>query len=237
MERYSSDPRWHRLLWARTQTWARTLAADDAFTPAGPVIRRLAMPAKTIPDAMLRFLVKIPELDDAERRQLAETLPLREFRKGAILLRQGDVPVSCYFVLKGCIRQFSLTEDGAETSIEFFMEEEAVLIFGSQTAGKPSEYSLACIEASLILVGDLSGLPAMFAKYPKLVAITRTMMERDFAKTQEDFAAFKALSPEARYRSLLEKRPELLARVPQYQLASYIGVTPESLSRIRKRIS
>jgi CRP-like cAMP-binding protein len=179
----------------------------------------------------------VPDLDDAERRRLAEELPVREFRKGAVLLSQGDVPVSCYFVLKGCVRQFSLTEDGEETSIEFFMEEEAVLIFGSQAERKPSEYSLACIEDSEILVGVLNGLPAMFAKYPKLVSITRTMMERDFAKTQADFASFKALCPEARYRSLLEKRPELLKRVPQYQLASYIGVTPESLSRIRKRIS
>jgi CRP-like cAMP-binding protein len=193
--------------------------------------------AKTIPDVLLRFLAKIPDLDDGERRRLAEELPVREFLKGAVLLRQGDVPVSCYFVLKGCVRQFSLTEDGRETSIEFFTEEEAVLIFGSQTEGKPAEYSLECIEDSVIMVGVLNGLPAMFAKYPKLVSITRTMMERDFAKTQAGFAAFKALSPEARYRSLLEKRPELLARVPQYLLASYLGVTPESLSRIRKRIS
>jgi CRP-like cAMP-binding protein len=195
------------------------------------------MTTKSTQDVLLRFLAKMPDLDDAERRRLAEELPVREFRKGAVLLRQGDVPVSCYFVLKGCVRQFSLTEDGEETSIEFFMEEEAVLIFGSQAERKPSEYSLACIEDSEILVGVLNGLPAMFAKYPKLVSITRTMMERDFAKTQADFASFKALSPEARYRSLLEKRPELLERVPQYQLASYIGVTPESLSRIRKRIS
>jgi CRP-like cAMP-binding protein len=188
-------------------------------------------------DALLRFLATVPDLDDAERRRLAEELPVKEFRKGAVLLRQGDVPRACYFILEGCVRQFSLTEEGGETSIEFFTEEEAVLIFGSQAEGRPSEYSLACVEDSLILVGALDGIPAMFAKYPKLVSITRRMMERDFAKTQADFATFKALSPEARYRSLLERRPELLERVPHYQLASYIGVAPESLSRIRKRIS
>lgn len=195
------------------------------------------MTADSISDVLLRFLAKIPDLDQAEGQRLAEELPIREFRKGAVLLRQGDVPVSCYFILRGCVRQFSLTEDGVETSMEFFTEEMAVLIFGSQAEGKPSEYSLACIEDSVILVGVLDGLPAIFAKFPKLFSITRTMMERDFAKTQGDFAAFKASSPEARYRSLLEQRPELLARVPQYQLASYLGVTPESLSRIRKRIS
>jgi CRP-like cAMP-binding protein len=194
------------------------------------------MTAKKIPETLRTFLARIPSLDDAERRQLAEELPVGKFPKGAVLLRQGDVPVNCYFVLSGCIRKFSLDEDGVETSIDFFTEEQAVLIFGSQVGGKPSDFSLACIEDSVILVGVLNALPATFAKFPKLVSITRTMMERDFARTQESFAAFKALSPEARYRSLVEKRPELLQRVPQYLLASYIGVTPESLSRIRKRI-
>jgi CRP-like cAMP-binding protein len=191
----------------------------------------------SISDILHRFLSTIPDLDEAERRALAGELPVREFRKGSILLRQGDVPASCFFILQGCVRQFSLTEEGVESSIEFFTEEEAVLIFPSQAEARAAGFSLACVEDSVILVGDLKGIPAMFARYPKLVSVTRRMMERDFARTQGDFAAFKALSPEARYRSLLERRPELLERVPQYQLASYIGVTPESLSRIRKRIS
>jgi len=195
------------------------------------------MKARTETETLLRFLAKVPDLNDEERLRLAEELPVHEFPKGAVLLRQGDVPDSCFFILEGCVRQYSLDEDGTETSIEFFTEEQAVEIFQGQAGGKPSEYSLACVEDSVILVGDLKTLPATYAKYPKLVPITRAMMERNYAKTKEAFAAFKSSSPEERYRSLLGNRPELLERVPHYLIASYLGITPESLSRIRKRIS
>jgi CRP-like cAMP-binding protein len=201
--------------------------------PAGASARR----ARTIPDALLRFLAKIPDLDDAERWRLAEELPVREYPRGSVLLRQGDVPDSCYFVLEGCVRQFSLGEDGEETSIEFFTEEQAVEVFLDQAGGKPSEYGLACLEDSVILVGDLKTLTATYEKHPKLASITRAMTEASYARTREAFAAFKASSPEERYRSLLESRPELLDRVPHYLVASYLGVAPETLSRIRKRVS
>jgi CRP-like cAMP-binding protein len=209
---------------------------DGMSGDTGPTGMR-ARNARTIPDALLRFLAKIPDLDDAERWRLARELPVREYPKGSVLLRQGDVPDSCYFVLEGCVRQFSLGEDGTETSIEFFTEEQAVEILQDQAEGKPSEYGLVCLEDSLLLVGDLKTIPATYATYPKLVPITRAMMQRNYARAQEAFAAFKASSPEERYRSLLERRPELLDRVPHYLIASYLGVAPETLSRIRKRIS
>jgi CRP-like cAMP-binding protein len=209
------------------------LAMSGETGPAGARARK----ARTIPDALLRFLAKIPDLDDAERWRLAEELPVREYPKGSVLLRQGDVPDSCYFVLEGCVRQYSTGEDGTETSIEFFTEEEAVEVFQDQAERRPSEYGLVCLEDSVLLVGDLKTVHSTYARFPKLVSITRAMTERNYARTREAFAAFKASSPEERYRSLLERRPGLLDRVPHYLVASYLGVTPESLSRIRKRVS
>jgi CRP-like cAMP-binding protein len=203
--------------------------SGPAGAPAGKVRR--------LPDALLRFLAKIPGLDDEERWRLAGELPVREYPKGAVLLRQGEAPDSCFFVLEGCVRQYSLGEDGTETTIEFFAEEEAVEVFQGLAGGKPSEYSLACLEDSVILVGDLMTVSATYARYPKLVPITRAMTERNYARTREAFAAFRASSPEERYKSLLESRPGLLDRVPHYLVASYLGVAPETLSRIRKRIS
>lgn len=88
----------------------------------------------------------------------------------------------------------------------------------------------------VLVVGSLDYEQEMYQKFPKLAAITRALMEQDFGKTQEALVAFISSSPEERYQKLLAERPALLGRVPQHQLASYLGVTPESLSRIRKRI-
>jgi CRP-like cAMP-binding protein len=195
------------------------------------------MTEKTIREILSNYLAKIPSLDDSERRLLAAEIPVRDVPKGSILLRAGEAPRSCYFVLRGCVRKYAIDEEGTETSVDFFTEEQAVLIFQSQAEGRPSEFFLSCLEDSLLMVGDLKALPSTFARHPKLAAITREMMEGDFVRTQESFAAFKAMSPEERYRRLIDARPELLGRIPHYMLASYIGVTPESMSRIRKRIS
>lgn len=75
----------------------------------------------------------------------------------------------------------------------------------------------------------------MYTRFPKLLEITRNIMEQDFGKTQEAFSRFISASPEERYLQLMESRPELFQRVPQHQIASYLGMTAESLSRIRKR--
>jgi CRP-like cAMP-binding protein len=87
-----------------------------------------------------------------------------------------------------------------------------------------------------LVVGSLDYEQEMYQKFPKLAALTRALMEQDFGKTQSAFVAFMSSSPEERYRKLLTDRPDLLGRAPQHQIASYLGVTPESLSRIRKRI-
>lgn len=88
-----------------------------------------------------------------------------------------------------------------------------------------------------MVVGDLNTEKDMYNKHPQLESMTRKMIEADFAKIQEEFAAFIASSPEERFRLLQLKRPTLIDRVPQHQLASYLGMTPESLSRIKKRIN
>jgi len=88
-----------------------------------------------------------------------------------------------------------------------------------------------------LIVGNFHLEQAMYEQFPKLQAITRSMMEHDFGRTQEALARFITSSPEERYVHLLTTRPELVQRVPQHQLASYLGVTPESLSRIRKRMA
>jgi CRP-like cAMP-binding protein len=100
----------------------------------------------------------------------------------------------------------------------------------------PANHYLACVEDSTLVVWSYAAEKELFGKYPRLESGCRVSMESDFGEHQEKLAGFITKTPEQRYQDLMRDRPELLQRVPQYLLASYLGVTPESLSRIRKRI-
>lgn len=187
-------------------------------------------------ESLLRFIDKFDSLSKQEKQDIVDNLIVQTFKKGAVLLREGQIADICYFILQGCIRQYHLM-DGDEKTTAFFTEEQAVVSFSSFSQQIPSTHYWVCEEETIALVGDLAQEQEMYQKFPKLNSITRELMEKDFGKTQEAFATFIASSPEERYLLLLKNRPDLLHRVPQHQVASYLGVKPESLSRIRKRIS
>jgi CRP-like cAMP-binding protein len=185
---------------------------------------------------LLHYLSKFPALTAEEREVIGSLIPVESFKKGTVLLKAGEISTVCYFVLKGCIRQYHVV-DGDEKTTAFFTEEQAAVSFTSFTQQVPCNHYFACVEDCILIMGTANQEVEMYQKFPKLADITRAMMEQDLGKVQEEFSHFITSSPEERYRKLLATRPDLLQRVPQHQIASYLGVTPESLSRIRKRIT
>ncbi len=183
-----------------------------------------------------KYLDRYTTLDEAAQQAILDELRIEEFKKGTILLRQGDVPWACYFILKGCVREYTADETGRETTSNFYTEEQAIAMIQRHRDDPSSEYTYACLEDTVAVVGALDVEQAMYDKHAQLEGMTRRMIEQSFARMQEEFTAFVASSPEERYLSLLRKRPTLIERVPQHQLASYLGVTAESLSRLKKRL-
>jgi hypothetical protein len=100
----------------------------------------------------------------------------------------------------------------------------------------PSEYFISCVEDSIILISNTEMSVEINEKFPKFDTMCRMLSEELLAQKQIDFDKFKTSSPEQRYLNLLESRPDLIQRVPQHQLASYLGIKPQSLSRLRARI-
>jgi len=182
-----------------------------------------------------KFLSKNESLSCEIINIIVENTVIQSFKKGTLLLKEGDRANECYLILKGCIRSYVI-KDGEEKTIEFYTEEQPVT---PPSYGKiiPSELYLECIEDTVATVGTSEQEAEMIGKYPELEYSCRIATEELMANIQSSFAEYKIASAEERYLKLLKERPDLIQRVPQYQLASYLGVQPESLSRIRKRMT
>lgn len=184
---------------------------------------------------IIRYISKFATLKESEIKDILSILQFKTFKKGTVLLEEGKATKICHFVLKGCVRQYYLM-DGIEKTTNFFTEGEPVAPYEGNFEGRPSKYYLECLEDCILTVDSPGGEEAFFAMFPQLRTARNAATEHEWSKSQDRFTSFILNSPEERYLELLKTRPDLLDRVPQYQLASYLGVTPESLSRIRKRI-
>ncbi|MUG84925.1 cyclic nucleotide-binding domain-containing protein [Paenibacillus timonensis] len=187
-------------------------------------------------ERLMKYMNKFTSLTEDEQRAILSDLRVEEFERGTLLLRQGEPLDKCYFVLLGCVRQYSVDKAGKEVTSNFYTEEQAIAYFNRPKQGSTSDYSLICLEFCVLVVGQLDAEQGMYEKYKQLETMTRRMIEENFGEVQDQFAAFIASTPEERYKNLLLSRPGLADRVPQHQLASYLGMTPESLSRMKKRI-
>lgn len=180
------------------------------------------------------YFSRLAPLSDEEARAIADDMQVRRYPKGALLLREGQVCTECYFVMEGCLRQYYLS-DGQEITTRFFTEEDW-MVSHSFIQKTPANHYFECLEDCTLVVGTADKENALYRRFPRFESLSRNVLEKALAEQQELWAAYVTDTPEKRYLRLLKNRPDLLQRVPQYLLAGYIGVKPESLSRIRKRI-
>jgi CRP-like cAMP-binding protein len=186
-------------------------------------------------DILFNFISKYVLLSEDEKNALISLDIFRSVKKNTILLKEGQNSNYGYFVLKGCIRTYYVI-DGEEKTTAFYTELEGVTPH-CVTNQQPSEYYISCLEDSILIVANSEMEAEMFEKFPKFESLCRVLSEELLAKQQINFDEFKTSAPEQRYLNLLQKRPDLVQRVPQHQLASYLGITPQSLSRLRARIA
>ncbi len=176
------------------------------------------------------------ELNEEEAKAVTECIPIKTFEKGHVLLREGQVSNESYFNIQGLVRKYYLV-DGEEKTTEFYIEKDAISSLQSYNLKIPSNHYLECIEDCRLAILSRDKEQELFERVPAFESICRVSVEEELGAYQDKLAQFMISSPEKRYLDLMENRPDLLQRVPQYHLASYLGVKPESLSRIRKRIA
>lgn len=186
-------------------------------------------------DKLVDVIKHYSDLENTKLRQLVDHINVEVYKKGTVLIEQGERIDRCFFIIEGCARQFSIDEEGKEVTSEFFTENQTVSIFLTDKE-MLSPYSVVCLEDSTMIIGNLDEEEEELAKYPELKSIVLKMVEEGMGNLQDTFATFIRLPPKDRVKHMMGKRPELFTRVPQHQLASYLGITPESLSRIKGRL-
>ena len=183
---------------------------------------------------LFKFIEKYFILTDEEKIALSDFNLFQSYKKGDVLLSEGDLSDTSYFIAKGCIRCYFVI-DGEEKTTEFYTEGQSLNPLCCVTK-QPSTYYIDCIEDSILSVGNPESGVDFLKDFPRFETLCRLISEDLLAQNQSSFANFKTSSPDQRYVHLMGTRPDLLQRVPQRQIASYLGIKPESLSRIRKRL-
>ncbi len=182
-----------------------------------------------------QYLQCFKVLTPAEISKIVDATIIESHKKGTVLIREGQTSSNCYMVVEGILREYILI-DGVEKSTGFYLEGETRTSYSQEGKDMPSRHYLECMEDCVVTVSNQGFEEGLRLLIPRLDAIIQQVAKDKLGQAKEELSTFISSSPKERYLQLLEKRPGLIERVPQHQIASYLGITPESLSRIRKRI-
>jgi|ERR1051326_1127386 CRP-like cAMP-binding protein len=153
------------------------------------------------------------------------------------LLQEGNICKVIAFVLQGCLRCYTIDDKGEEHVVQFAIEDWWISDLKSFFSGEPSAYNIDALEDSEILLLDKAKREELLLAIPKFERFFRVLGDRHYIATHERILASLSASAEERYLSFLKSYPTLAQRVSQRQIASYLGITSESLSRIRKNLA
>ncbi|MDW7690548.1 Crp/Fnr family transcriptional regulator [Flammeovirgaceae bacterium SG7u.111] len=176
------------------------------------------------------------QLDDENWELIGSCFQKTVYKKGEVLLAEGDVCDFVAFVESGIFRFFHLKE-GDEKISGFFFENDMMSNYPSFTNREPSTYYIDCMKDGAVWKIKKEDMVRLFEESHQLERLGRLMAERLFAMIVRRLESFVYETPEQRYQALLAKGSRLIQEIPQYMLASYVGVSAETLSRIRKRIT
>lgn len=180
------------------------------------------------------FFNEIPILAD-NWEEIKHLFIKKEIPAKTTLLAEGDVANQIYFIEQGALRLWN-NDDGRDITVQFFFENQIVASFESWYQQTPSIFSIASIESTTALVLSTDDFSTLITAFPELNTYLTKLISQRFVSYTNYFLARIKDSPEKRYQNLVDNHSELLARVPHYYLAFYLGITPVSLSRIRNRI-
>ncbi|HEY9260781.1 Crp/Fnr family transcriptional regulator [Chitinophaga sp.] len=180
-----------------------------------------------------KFIDRSIYLTPEERTLFHSMLKFKRVRKRTYLLQEGEICDFEAYIVKGCIRTYYLSDDGAETILTFATEDWWVSDSFSFTEQTPTNMFIESLEDSELLMVDHKSKTELYEKIPKFETLFRLLMQRNLFALQRRFHSLISQTAEQRYLAFIEKYPQVVQRVPQHQIARYLGVSPEFLSKVR----
>jgi len=184
---------------------------------------------------LIQHIRKYIDFSESEAAVFNSYIETHQLKKKELLLTENKVCKSIYFVEKGCLRMYFINKKGAEQISQFALEGWWISDYQSFNNYTPSDYSIQAIENSIIVSIDKQNLDNLLIEVPQLERYFRRMLQKDVAGAQLRSKLLYEMSKEEFYLHFSTSFPEFMQRVPQYMIASYLGLTPEYLSELRKK--
>ncbi|MGL6037702.1 MAG: Crp/Fnr family transcriptional regulator [Soonwooa sp.] len=184
-----------------------------------------------------KHLSQILEIPEYSITQCSTHYDVKFFKKGSVLVREGEVNNDRYFVEKGLLRMYSIDKLGKEHVIQFAPEGWIISDSTSQLLSEKSRFYIEAIEDSEVVVMADDFLFKLAELHPQVAERNQVLMFKHIKNLQNRVNALISTTAEERYLDFLKKYPNIMLRVPQWMVASYLGITPESLSRVRKELA
>jgi CRP-like cAMP-binding protein len=186
-------------------------------------------------DIFKDYIQKKITISDQEMELILSLCQTKKLRKRQYLLQEGDVWKFNAFVAKGCLRTYTIDDKGNEHIINFATENWWTGDRESLALGQPSIFNIDALEDSQVVLIAKANFERICLEIPAFNQMVNAILQRSFIVAQNRIHMFISLTAEEKYTRFLEKYPHLPIRVPQGMIASYLGITPETLSRIRKQ--
>jgi len=196
------------------------------------IVAKISIMFEPLKDYCLRIL----PFTDEELRAVDEHFVERIFKRKELLL---EAPRTCrhlFFIVKGSIRYFRIKEDGSETTCDISLDNQWATEFVSFTSGAPARLSLQTLEETTVYCIDKAHLYALYKAFARYETFGRLITERILQQSIDTSVSLASQKPEERFKHLMQTRAELFQRVPRKFIANLLGISPESLSRLQKRI-
>lgn len=170
-----------------------------------------------------------------EKDFFADKIIVKKVKKGEFLLKEGQFLKASYHLFKGCIREYYL-KDGEEKTVGFHTAGDSLSNDENNASQVPSAVSWECVSECIISIFTFEVEKEMFRRFPRLESMCRIETEKQYSNYKTEINNYLSSSPGERYENLMKTKPQIFQFVPLYHIASYLGVKPESLSRIRNRL-
>ena len=186
-------------------------------------------------EPLIQYFNQFIPLTIEEKNKVSEVFKPRLYRKRQYVLQEGDVCNQFNFIVRGCLRMYKIDDKGNTHILQFAAENWWLSNIGSFHERKPSELNIDALEDTMVLQISYDNLIALYVAFPKFDRIFRVLIENSYVSLQKRMLQNISSTAEERYNSFMHSYAHLTQRIPQTQIASFLGITPEFLSRLRNR--